>query len=169
MKQTVKYFLVVLLVLLIGLSIVIIGNQPGERLAEEPDSFEDTERDQRPRITAKDNELDLLARAVFSESRGEPYEGMVAVAAVILNRIDHPEFPNTIAGVVYEPLAFQVVRNGQINQQADELAIQAAFEAINGIDPSNGALYFYNPNKTRNQWIRRRPVLTTIGKHIFAS
>ncbi|MFB5066512.1 MAG: cell wall hydrolase [Candidatus Wallacebacter cryptica] len=126
------------------------------------------EKDKQPRISIKDNELDLLARAVHAEAKGEPYEGMVAVAAVILNRVDHPEFPNTIAGVIYEPLAFQVVANGTINQEPDEAARQAAYEALHGLDPTNGALYFYNPNKTQNRWIRSRPVMKTIGKHIFA-
>ncbi|NLM25776.1 MAG: hypothetical protein GX208_06620 [Firmicutes bacterium] len=124
--------------------------------------------DQKARIQLDDNELDLLARAVHAEAKGEPYEGQVAVAAVILNRVAHPEFPNTIAGVLYEPLAFQIVANGTINQPADQLAIQAATEAINGVDPTNGALYFFNPAKTSNQWIRSRPVVKTIGKHVFA-
>ncbi len=122
----------------------------------------------KPRLTVKDNELDLLARAVYAEAKGEPYEGMVAVAAVILNRVEHPEFPNTIAGVIYEPLAFQVVAKGTINQEPDQISQQAAYEALHGLDPTNGALYFYNPAKTQNRWIRTRPVLKTIGKHIFA-
>lgn len=124
---------------------------------------------EQPRISLKDNELDLLARAVYAESRGEPYEGQVAVAAVILNRVEHPEFPNTIAGVIYEPLAFQVVANGQINQESDQEAKQAAYDALHGLDPTGGAIYFYNPTKTQNQWIRSREVMKTIGKHIFAS
>ena len=124
--------------------------------------------DQKARIQLDDNELDLLARAVHAEAKGEPYEGQVAVAAVILNRVAHPEFPNTIVGVLYEPLAFQIVANGTINQPADQLAIQAATEAINGVDPTNGALYFFNPAKTSNQWIRSRSVVKTIGKHVFA-
>lgn len=125
--------------------------------------------ERKPRLTIKDNELDLLARAVHAEAKGEPYEGKVAVAAVILNRVEHPEFPNTIAGVIYEPLAFQVVANGTINQPPDEVARQAAYDALHGVDPSNGALYFYNPAKTQNRWIRSRPVLKQIGRHIFTS
>ena len=117
---------------------------------------------------AKDN-LHLLAQVVCGEARGEPYEGKVAVAAVILNRVEHPEFPNTIAGVIYEPLAFQVVANGTINQKADEVSLQAAYDALHGVDPTNGALYFYNPAKTRNRWIRTRPVVKKIGRHIFTS
>lgn len=116
-----------------------------------------------------ETDLDLLARVVRAESQGEPYDGQVAVAAVILNRISHPEFPNTIPGVVYEPLAFSVVANGQVNKPADQSAVKAAHAALNGLDPSGGALYFYNPNKTKNSWIRRRAVIKRIGKHIFAS
>lgn len=106
---------------------------------------------------------------VRAEAEGEPYDGQVAVAAVILNRVSHPEFPNTIAGVVYEPLAFSVVANGQVNKPASTSAMQAAHCALNGLDPSGGALYFYNPAKTRSTWIRSRAVLKTIGEHIFAS
>ncbi len=121
------------------------------------------------RISINEAELDLLARVVHAEAKGEPYEGQVAVAAVIINRVQHPEFPNTISGVVYEPLAFQVVANGQVNQPADETAIRAAYDALNGFDPTGGAVYFFNPAKTSNAWIRSRPVTKTIGKHVFAT
>lgn len=121
------------------------------------------------RQTFTDSDLDLLARVVRAEAQGEPYDGQVAVAAVILNRVNHPEFPNTIAGVVYEPLAFSVVADGQVNKPADESAMQAAHCALNGLDPSGGALYFYNPAKTRSSWIQSRAVIKTIGEHIFAS
>ncbi len=121
------------------------------------------------RQTFSESDLDLLARAVRAEAQGEPYDGQVAVAAVILNRVNHPEFPNTIPGVIYEPLAFSVVADGQINRPADETAMQAAHCALNGLDPSGGALYFYNPSKTRSTWIRSRAVIKTIGDHIFAS
>lgn len=120
------------------------------------------------RQTFSEADLDLLARVVRAEAEGEPFDGQVAVAAVILNRVNHPEFPNTIPGVVYEPLAFSVVANGTVNKPATSSAVQAAHAALNGLDPSGGALYFYNPNKTRNAWIRSRPVFKTIGKHIFA-
>lgn len=113
-------------------------------------------------------DLDLLARVVRAEAQGEPYDGQIAVAAVVLNRINHPEFPNTIPGVIYEPLAFTVVANGRINHPADQQAIQAAQAALNGLDPSGGALYFYNPSKTGDAWIRRKQVLKTIGGHVFA-
>lgn len=116
-----------------------------------------------------ETDLDLLARVVRAEAEGEPYDGQVAVAAVILNRLRHPEFPNTIPGVVYEPLAFSVVANGEVNKPANDKAVQAAHAALNGWDPTGGAIYFYNPSKTRSAWIRQRPVLKTIGKHVFAS
>lgn len=113
-------------------------------------------------------DLDLLARAVRAEAEGEPYDGQVGVAAVILNRVRHPDFPNTIPGVVYEPLAFSVVANGQIYKSANSKAKQAAHDALNGFDPTGGALYFYNPSKARSAWIKDRPVIKTIGKHIFS-
>jgi len=119
------------------------------------------------RQTFSETDLDLLARVVRAEAEGEPYDGQVAVAAVILNRLKHPEFPNTIPGVVYEPLAFSVVANGTVNKPATPAAVQAAHAALNGWDPTGGALFFYNPAKTRSAWIRQRPVLKTIGKHVF--
>ena len=130
--------------------------------AEEPPQLESW------RQTFSETDLDLLARVVRAEAEGEPYDGQVAVAAVILNRVKHPEFPNTIPGVVYEPLAFSVVANGEVNKPANASAVQAAHAALNGWDPTGGALYFYNPSKTRSAWIRSRPVLKTIGGHIFA-
>ena len=108
------------------------------------------------RQSFSESDLDLLARVVRAEAEGEPYDGQVAVAAVILNRVNHPEFPNTIPAVVYEPLAFSVVANGQVNKPANDSAVQAAHAALNGLDPSGGALYFYNPAKTRSAWIRSR-------------
>lgn len=110
----------------------------------------------------------LLARCVYAEARGEPYTGMVAVAAVILNRVRHPDFPNTIAGVIYQPWAFSSVNDGQINLTPSQTAINAARDALNGWDPTNGCIYFYNPAKTTNAWIWSRPVKLTIGNHRFA-
>jgi len=111
----------------------------------------------------------LLARVVYGEARGEPYEGQVAVAAVVLNRVASPKFPNTIAGVVYQPGAFTCVSDGQINLTPDETAIRAARDAMNGWDPSGGAIYYYNPNTAQSAWIWSRPVITTIGRHKFAA
>jgi len=158
-----------LLVIFAAVLAVAVLYSVNHRPQRQNESDSPQQAQQTPRITLKDNEIELLARAVYAEAKGEPYEGKVAIAAVILNRVDHPEFPNTIAGVIYEPLAFQVVANGQINQKPDQSALQAAYDAINGVDPTNGALYFYNPAKTQNQWIRSRKVLKTIGKHVFAS
>jgi len=116
------------------------------------------------------NDTQLLARCVNGESRGEPYIGQVAVAAVILNRVGHPSFPNTISGVIYQPQAFTAVSDGQINVPIDEASqvFQACREAMNGADPTGGAIYYYNPAKATNQWIYSREVLKTIGKHVFA-
>lgn len=110
----------------------------------------------------------LLARCVHAEARGEPYIGQVAVAAVVLNRVKHPDFPNTIAGVIYQPWAFTSVNDGQINLAPDQTAINAARDALNGWDPTNGCIYYYNPAKTTNKWIWSRPVMLSIGKHNFA-
>ena len=114
-----------------------------------------------------ESEISLLARIISAESRGEPYEGQVAVGAVILNRIDHPSFPNTLAGVIYQPSAFTCVTDGQINENVSDSSKKAAQDALNGWDPTGGAIYYYNPAKTTNKWIYSRPVITTIGKHKF--
>lgn len=115
------------------------------------------------------SEISLLARIISAESRGEPYEGQVAVGAVILNRIDHPSFPNTLAGVIYQPSAFTCINDGQVNQSVSDSAKKAAQDAINGWDPSGGAIYYYNPAKTTNKWIYSRPVICTIGNHRFCT
>lgn len=117
-----------------------------------------------------DNDTQLLARCVNGEARGEPYIGQVAVAAVILNRVEHPSFPNTLSGVIYQPGAFTAVSDGQINVPIDENSpvYKACREAMNGADPTGGAIYYYNPAKTTNQWIYSREVIKTIGKHKFA-
>ncbi len=115
------------------------------------------------------SEISLLARIISAESRGEPYEGQVAVGAVILNRIDHPSFPNTLAGVIYQPGAFSCINDGQVNEAVSETSKKAAQDAINGWDPSGGAIYYYNPDKSTNKWIFSRPVICVIGKHRFCS
>ena len=114
------------------------------------------------------NNINILAHIISAEAKGEAYVGMVAVGAVILNRVKHPSFPNTIAGVVYQPGAFSPVDNGSINQEPVPAAYNAARDALNGSDPSGGAIYFYNPAKTTNAWLRSRPVTCTIGSHTFA-
>lgn len=114
--------------------------------------------------------IQLLARCVNGEARGESYEGQVAVAAVILNRVEHPSFPNTIAGVIYQPGAFTATVDGQINVPIDtnSTVYKACSDAMNGWDPSNGAIYYYNPAKTTNKWIYSRTVVRVIGNHRFA-
>ena len=110
----------------------------------------------------------LLAKLVYGEARGESYKGQVAVAAVVLNRVASSEFPNTISGVVYQKNAFSCVDNGSINNSPDQSCIKAALDALNGWDPTGGCLYFYNPKKTNDSWIRTRTVTTVIGNHHFA-
>lgn len=110
----------------------------------------------------------LLARVISAEAKGESYTGQVAVGAVVLNRVEHPSFPQTVAGVVYQPGAFSSVDDGQINNPVSETSKRAAKDALNGWDPSGGAIYFYNPVKSTSKWIFSRPTITTIGNHIFA-
>ena len=115
----------------------------------------------------KNSNVNLLAHVVYSEARGEPYSGQVAVAAVVLNRVKSSSFPNTIAGVVYQPGAFTAVSDGQINLEPNTTAYNAARDALNGWDPSYGAIYYFNPNTATNAWIWSRPQTVTIGKHRF--
>ena len=117
--------------------------------------------------TAESLDLDLLSRIISAEAKGEPYEGQVAVGAVILNRIEHPSFPNTLAGVIYQGGAFESVSNGEFNKAATESCVRAAREAIAGSDPSGGAIYYFNPKTATNKWIWSRPAITTIGNHRF--
>ncbi len=113
--------------------------------------------------------IELLARVINGEARGEPYEGQVAVGAVVLNRVDHPSFPNSISGVVYQKGAFTAVDDGQINAQMYASSRRAARDALNGWDPTGGAIYYYNPRTATNQWIRTREVICTIGEHVFCN
>lgn len=110
----------------------------------------------------------LLSKLVYAEARGESYKGQVAVAAVVLNRVRSSEFPNTISGVIYQSNAFSCVSNGSINNTPDSSCIRAALDALNGWDPTGGCLYYYNPKKTDDAWIRTRTVVTVIGNHHFA-
>ncbi len=111
--------------------------------------------------------LNLLARLVYGEARGETYTGQVAVAAVVLNRVKSSSFPNTISGVIYQSGAFDAVSDGQINMTPDSTAKKAAQDALNGWDPSYGAIYYFNPSTATNKWIWSRPMTVTIGKHRF--
>lgn len=117
--------------------------------------------------SSSSSNLNLLARVVYGEARGEPYSGQVAVAAVVLNRVKSSSFPNTISGVVYQSGAFDAVRDGQINLSPNSTAIKAAQDALNGWDPSYGAIYYFNPSTATNKWIWSRPMTVTIGRHRF--
>ena len=119
--------------------------------------------------SSQSNSVDLLARVISAEARGEPYSGQVAVGAVILNRVSHPSFPSTIAGVVYQPGAFTCMVDGQIDQPVAESAVRAAREALNGADPSGGAIYYFNPNTATSGWIWSRPLIKVIGNHRFCA
>ena len=119
--------------------------------------------------TSNTSNVQLLARAINGEARGEPYEGQVAVGAVILNRVRSSKFPNTIAGVIYQPGAFTAVSDGQIDVpiESKSTVVKAAQDALNGWDPTGGAIYYFNPNTATNKWIWSRPLTTIIGKHRF--
>lgn len=112
-------------------------------------------------------DYDLLARIISAEARGEPYIGQVAVGAVVLNRIEHPSFPDTLSGVVYQKGAFSCLGDGQFYEPVADSAYKAASDALNGIDPSGGAIYYYNPVKSTNKWIFSREIITVIGSHRF--
>lgn len=114
-------------------------------------------------------EVALLARVISAEARGEPYIGQVAVGAVILNRVEHPSFPATIAGVVYQPGAFSCMLDGQIDQPVAESSVRAAREALNGSDPTEGAIYYFNPSTATSGWIWSRPLIKIIGQHRFCA
>ena len=117
--------------------------------------------------TSNSSNVNLLAHLIYGEARGEPYIGQVAVGAVIMNRVKSSSFPNTISGVIYQKGAFDAVSDGQINMNPDSAAKKAAQDAINGWDPSYGAIYYFNPSTATNKWIWSRPLTVTIGKHRF--
>lgn len=118
---------------------------------------------------ATESNVYLLARIISAEARGEPYTGQVAVGAVILNRIKHPSFPDTLSGVIYQGGAFTAIVDGQFNQPISDSAFNAARDALNGWDPTGGAIYYYNPAKTSNAFMHSRPIIVTIGAHRFCS
>ncbi len=118
---------------------------------------------------ATESNVYLLARIISAEARGEPYSGQVAVGAVILNRIEHPSFPDTLSGVIYQNGAFTAIVDGQFNQPISDSAYSAARDALNGWDPTNGCIYYYNPAKTSNAFMHSRPTIMTIGSHRFCT
>ena len=115
------------------------------------------------------NDLYLLSRIISAEARGEPYSGQVAVGAVILNRMKHPSFPNTMSGVIYQPGAFSAIDDGQFNEPIADISRRAAQDALNGVNPIGNAIYYYNPATATNKWIRSRPIIKTIGRHVFCT
>lgn len=114
------------------------------------------------------SDLYLLAKLIYSEARGEPYVGQVAVGAVVLNRVENPGFPNTLEGVIYQPWAFTALHDGQFELEPNSTAYQAAQDAFNGWDPSYGSIYYYNPKTATSSWIFSRTTVVTIGNHVFA-
>ncbi|SDA31555.1 N-acetylmuramoyl-L-alanine amidase [Ruminococcus sp. YE71] len=118
---------------------------------------------------ATESNVYLLARIISAESRGEPYTGQVAVGAVILNRIEHPSFPDTLSGVIYQNGAFTAIVDGQFNEPVADSAYSAARDALNGWDPTGGCIYYYNPEKTSNKFMWSRPTVLTIGSHRFCT
>ena len=118
--------------------------------------------------STNNQDLYLLAKLINAEARGESYKGQVAVGAVVLNRVKSSSFPNTISGVIYQPYAFTCVNDGQINYSPSQSAISAAKDALNGWDPTNGCIYYYNPKIATSKWIYSRPTVITIGNHVFA-
>lgn len=118
--------------------------------------------------TQTNSDLYLLAKLIYSEARGEPYAGQVAVGAVVLNRVANPGFPNTLEGVIYQPWAFTALHDGQFELEPNSTAYQAAQDAFNGWDPSYGSIYYYNPRTATSSWIFSRTTVVTIGNHVFA-
>ena len=117
--------------------------------------------------SSSSSDYTLLARLISAEARGESYLGQVAVGAVVLNRVEHPSFPDTVSGVIYQKGAFSCLDDGQFYEPVSDSAYSAARDALNGVDPSGGAIYYYNPKKSTNKWILGRKIITTIGEHVF--
>lgn len=157
MKKTLKIIFSIIAIL----SVVLIGNLFSKNLF--------TEKSVAASNSGTTSDVQLLARAINGEARGEPYEGQVAVGAVILNRVKASNFPNTISGVIYQPGAFTAVADGQINVALEDesTVVKAARDALNGWDPTGGAIYYFNPDTATNKWIWSRPHIKTIGKHRF--
>ncbi len=156
------------LLLQVQAAVGISAAQQEESQAEVKTESPADNSEQKRRYHPDDEEMELLARAVYSEARGEQFEGQVAVAAVILNRIEDPAFPDDVAGVIFQPQAFTAVSDGQFWLEPDDTAYRAVEEALNGEDPTGRALYYYNPATATSWWIFTRPTLTRIGRHVFA-
>lgn len=156
LKNLRKIMLVMCILLIIGTIFTIVSDQ---------NKLENTSYAK----ATNSSDIQLMARAINGEARGEPYEGQVAVGAVILNRVKSSQFPNSISGVIYQAGAFTAVSDGQINSPISEnsTVYKAARDAINGWDPTGGCIYYFNPNTATNKWIWSRPLVKVIGKHRF--
>ncbi len=156
MKKLIKIVGLILILLVTSIFLIFIGND----ISEKDISYA---------ASSGTSDVQLMARAINGEARGEPYEGPVAVGAVILNRVKSSQFPNTIAGVIYQSGAFTAVADGQINApiSEDSTVYKAARDAMNGWDPTGGCIYYFNPSTATNKWIWSRPLVKTIGKHRF--
>lgn len=156
MKNIIKILFLFIVLMVTIISIVLLSSNTSEQNTSYA-------------ATSNTSEIQLMARAINGEARGESYEGQVAVGAVILNRVKSSQFPNTIAGVIYQSGAFTAVADGQINQPIEEnsTVYKAAQDAKNGWDPTGGCIYYFNPSTATNKWIWSRPVVKTIGKHKF--
>ncbi|MEG6617421.1 spore cortex-lytic enzyme [Peptococcaceae bacterium 1198_IL3148] len=144
-----------------------LGYTPTYGTAQQTQNTKNTNQTTASRGDVNRGDVWLLSKVVMGEAADEPYTGKVAVAAVLLNRVDSPEFPNTLAGVVYQPLAFESVSNGQYNREVNDEALRAAQDALNGYDPTGGALFFWNPYKPVSKWIWSRTITGQIGNHVF--
>ena len=153
MKRILKILIVFIFLIILVVTIIILNNNVTNDVSLAAGS--------------STSDIQLMARAINGEARGEPYEGQVAVGAVILNRVKSSQFPNTVSGVIYQSGAFDVVSDGQINLTPNSTAKKAAQDAINGWDPSYGAIYYFNPNTATSAWIWSRPVTVVIGNHRF--
>lgn len=155
MKKYLKFIIATILIMLSTICIFIVDKSSTNNVSKAK--------------STSTSDIQLMARAINGEARGEPYEGQVAVGAVILNRVKDSRFPNSISGVIYQPGAFTAVSDGQINAaiSEDSTVYKAAQDAINGWDPTSGCVYYFNPNTATNKWIWSRPLVKTIGKHRF--
>ena len=155
MKKYLKFIIATILIMLSTICIFIVDKSSTNNVSKAK--------------STSTSDIQLMARAINGEARGEPYEGQVAVGAVILNRVKDSRFPNSISGVIYQPGAFTAVSDGQINAAISEgsTVYKAAQDAINGWDPTSGCVYYFNPNTGTNKWIWSRPLVKTIGKHRF--
>ena len=157
MKKSIKIIISLIVIMLFTICGIIVENNPKNTDVTYAKTSSST------------SDIQLMARAINGEARGEPYEGQVAVGAVILNRVKDSRFPNTLAGVIYQSGAFTAVADGQINQpiKEDSTVYKAARDAMNGWDPTGGCIYYFNPATATNKWIWSRPLVKTIGKHRF--